>query len=125
MTEPKRRSYRDVGGELPDGRSTDGARRAREGIALPNSDQLKQAQPCSRNTDRKAHLDPKTQVGLFRYAESKAPQTGTFPGVGGLGTLQYAAPTMLDRAIGGDCSLLNRSQNTFKGNLDGAPRKGR
>jgi hypothetical protein len=46
-------------------------------------------------------------VGLFRYAESKAPQTGSFPGVGGLGTLQCAAPTMLDRAIGGDCSLLN------------------
>jgi hypothetical protein len=53
-----------------DGRSTDGARRTREGIALPSSDQLAQAQPCSRNTDRKAHLDPKTQVGPFRYAES-------------------------------------------------------
>jgi hypothetical protein len=54
---------------------------------------------------------PRPRWPPFRYAESKAPHNGSFPGVGGLGTLQCAAPTMLDRAIGGDCSLLNKSQN--------------
>jgi hypothetical protein len=38
-----------------------------------NGDQLELTQPCSRNTDRKAHLDPKTQVGPFKVRVVQAP----------------------------------------------------
>jgi hypothetical protein len=56
----------------------------------------------------KGRLDLKIQAA--QYPERKAPQIKSFLG-GGRVTFSSAAPKTLDRATGGKCSLLNKSQN--------------
>ena len=67
------------------------------------------ARLCPRSSDRKAHLDPQDPGGPFRYAQSKhlrldSPERG-------YRTFQCAAPITVEHAIGGACSLLNRSRS--------------
>ena len=68
------------------------------------------AQPCSRNTDRKAHLDPTIRVGPCRHLTLTLPRLER-RGAGGQRTFQYPVPNTIDRAPAGECSVLNKARN--------------
>jgi hypothetical protein len=72
-----------------------------------------------RNTGRKAHLDPTTQMGLYRY-QSPTHLGLDRPRAGGHRTFQYSALTTLDRATAGECSLLYRPRNLRGAYRDGS-----